>query len=77
MTEQDLREKFIADGCLFANAEKCVQIAKDYAEQEATLFGAWFHENYQNIGIQLYRKFGSFENVTIEEAYEAFKKQRK
>lgn len=49
MKEQDLRDKFKAwldtePHNLFRDTQ-CVQIAKDYAEQEAIDFGRWMHEN--------------------------------
>ena len=51
MKEQDLRAKLSEQLPYYSVADnerktdQCVQIAKDYAEQEAIEFSQWMHEN--------------------------------
>lgn len=92
MKEQDLRKKFkrFVNGyvgssmltnteypkTIEANAEKCVQIAKDYAEQEAIDFGQWMHENTVYSGNGFYSVLLGFEqkyNQKLTECYKLFK----
>lgn len=73
MKEQDLRDKFIAEGCLFANADQCVQIAKEYAEQEAIEFSDWISEKgYININDFWYDQYENYIGITSE-LYQLFK----
>lgn len=58
------------------NANKCVQIAKDYAEQEAIEFGQWMHENTVYSGNGFYSVILGFEqkhNQKLTECYQLFK----
>ena len=90
MKEQDLRDKFkrFVNGyvgssmltnteypeTIEANADKCVQIAKDYAEQEAIEFAEWMHENtvkdakFYTVILDVVRY-----NQTLTECYQIFK----
>lgn len=78
MKEQDLREK-IEDTLYNSHGNcggtyKCVQIAKDYAEQEAIDFGRWMHENtvkdakFYTVILDVVRY-----NQTLTECYQIFK----
>lgn len=69
MKEQDLRDKFInAESRYFEEAliEKCVQIAKDYAEQEAIDFYEWRSTT----------PIKNIDQYTNKEAYQLFKNRQ-
>ena len=76
MKEQDLRDKF--DDCVIINhvgidTDQCVQIAKDYAEQEAIEFSEWMHENAGYAGNGHYAVIGHTGYHTIPKLYQLFK----
>lgn len=70
MKEQDLRDKFNS----WLDTETRIQIAKDYAEQEAIEFAEWMHENtvkdakFYTVILDLVRY-----NQTLTECYQIFK----
>lgn len=78
MKEQDLREKISSVERKEISSTKlinqCVQIAKDYAEQEAIDFGRWMHENtvkdakFYTVILDVVRY-----NQTLTECYQIFK----
>lgn len=82
MKEQDLREK-IEDTLYNSNGNcggtyKCVQIAKDYAEQEAIEFSDWKDKNtyphpFEENKYQFFSWHNDQETYTLKELYQLFK----
>lgn len=82
MKEQDLRDKINIEIVNYTTGldnyshtlDKCVQIAKDYAEQEAIEFAEWMHENtvkdakFYTVILDVVRY-----NQTLTECYQLFK----
>ena len=78
MKEQDLRDKISSVERKEISSTKlidqCVQIAKDYAEQEAIEFAEWMHENtvkdakFYTVILDVVRY-----NQTLTECYQIFK----
>ena len=88
MKEQDLKDKFkpyahgtdvidnIAhtDNNIWNNStDQCVQIAKDYAGQEAIEFAEWMHENAGYAGNGHYVVIGHTGYHAIPKLYQLFK----
>lgn len=81
MKEQDLRDKcklVLTDyDWDFSNLEesinKCIQIAKDYAEKESIEFGQWMHENTVYSGNGEYSVLNVKDYKTLTECYQLFK----
>jgi len=89
MKEQELRDKFkrFVNGyvgssmltnteypeTIEANAEKCVQIAKDYAEQESIEFGVWLSVNCKEDNSRDGWYYYKDEILTVSELYQLFK----
>lgn len=78
MKEQTLERKFIESIATEKDdvklIQQCVQIAKDYAEQEAIEFAEWMHENtvkdakFYTVILDVVRY-----NQTLTECYQIFK----
>jgi len=88
MKQQDLRDKFkpyahgtdVIDNIAHTDnniwndsTDQCVQIAKEYAEQEAIEFAQWIHENTVYSGNGEYSVLNVKDYKTLTECYQLFK----